>query len=118
MFAPAAVGALLGSVQDVQSRFHGANQLVPAVSPHGPLLWVSGEPRLQLVDPKMEQQRKSMETVLLIYCTHNKCSLQLRTAPAPHLRSVNMSKGITSYSLDNFTPELTSARFSWERKNS
>lgn len=56
MFASAAVGALLGSVQDVQSRFHGTDQLIPAVSPHRPLLWMSGEPHLQLVHPKQNSR--------------------------------------------------------------
>lgn len=52
MSAGGAVPALLRTVQEVQGRFHGAHQLSSAVPPDGPLLRVSAQPRLQLVQPK------------------------------------------------------------------
>ena len=45
------VAVLLGSVEDVESRLQSGQQLVPPVLPHRPLLWVSGQPCLQLVHP-------------------------------------------------------------------
>jgi len=41
-----------------------------------------------------------------------------RRSTCTHRRNVNVSKGMTAYSLANFRPEFTSAWFSWERKNS
>lgn len=41
-----------------------------------------------------------------------------RRPTCTHRRNVNVSKGMTAYSLANFRPEFTSAWFSWERKNS
>ncbi|KAG7271704.1 hypothetical protein CRUP_025565 [Coryphaenoides rupestris] len=42
------VAVLVRSIEDVQGRLQGGDQLITAVFPHGPLLWVSGQPRLQL----------------------------------------------------------------------
>lgn len=52
MFPLDVVSVLLWTVQDVQSRLHCTHQLGSAVSPHGPLLRVPAQPRLQLVHPK------------------------------------------------------------------
>lgn len=52
MLPPDVVSVLLWSVQDMQSRLHRTHQLISAVSPHRPLLWVSAQPHLKLVHPK------------------------------------------------------------------
>lgn len=46
------VSVLFWTIQDVQRRLHGPQQLSSALSPHGPLLRVPAQPRLQLVHPK------------------------------------------------------------------
>ena len=108
---PAVVWVLLGPVQDVQRRLHGAYQLVPAVPPGGPLLRVPGQTRLQLVHPERHSRDPPCEDAA-------PCDITNRPGSPTHLCSVNASKGMTSYSLDSFMPELTSAWFSWVRKNS
>lgn len=46
------VYVLLRSIEDMQSCFHSAYQLIPVVLPHRPFLRVPGQPCLQLVHPE------------------------------------------------------------------
>ena len=63
----------------------------------------------QVIDPKV-----LMGTRLI----RSQCVTKDRRSCCTHRPSVKVSKGMTAYSLENFRPALTSAWFSWERKNS
>lgn len=64
-FPPDVLCVLLRSIQDMQSCLHCAYQLISAIPPHRSLLWVPGQPRLQLVHPEAHSKNPHYEEAVL-----------------------------------------------------